>query len=387
VAPTAGRGDPLSDKTDLSDVLRRSDGSATLASLRASAPVVPRDNGRLVKPRLPEPTPLPPFADEAARSEWSRPLPAPLRTGIAELDARMGGLRPASVYVVNAPTGKGKTGLAIQVSRAIARSRTVVYATSELSRRQILARVAAQLVPGPWLRLYEMGPAEADTIAGSLGGLRLRVLELGPTTSLTDVLARVADADGEPPVLTLDYLQHAARRLNPEDRRIATGALSDQLASWARDVNSTALIVSAVARGFYANNENKTATDYLGAAKETGDIDYDAAALLFLDVDAAEDGAAAPARLHVPKHRFGPSGFTIGLRFDGKVGMFAPDDSASLTEEQQEALDVIRRGAETTDEVRKRMGIRKEEACAIVRVLIARELVSRSPLRVRGSAR
>src|SRR5215831_18510557 len=102
----------------------------------------------------------PPLAAEAARSEWARPLPPALTTGLRELDRALGGgLRMESIGVLAGPTGRGKTGLAIQIARHVAAIQPVLYMTSELSARQVLARFAAQGLRRPWAAIYDSGPS------------------------------------------------------------------------------------------------------------------------------------------------------------------------------------------------------------------------------------
>ncbi len=333
------------------------------------------------------PTAVPPFpwAADAARAEWALPLPPPVLTGLALLDEALGGgMRTQSVYVVNAPTGRGKTGLAIQLARHRAGTHPTIYLTSELAPRQVLARVAAQVIGEPWSRLFDRGPEEAERIAAALEGLRLAVVELRPDTVIADVLKRFADVTGAAPFMVLDYLQHAARRLNPTDLRLATAGLCDGIGQFMRESKGTALLVSAVGRPFYSGNGRRGAEELVASAKESGDVEFDATALMFLDCDLCPPGGMAEARLTIAKSRFGGSGRVVGLRFNGAVGMFTSDPSASLTEEQRAAYSAIRRGATSVEEVRKALGIGKGPAGGIVGVLAARGLIDRNPLRVRA---
>lgn len=330
-----------------------------------------------------EEKPAPPLlAFEAALLDWASPLPAAIPTGITELDKMIGGLRAESVYVLNAPTGRGKTGLAIQMASHAAKTRPVLYLSSELSRRQILARFVAQRLQCSWLEVYGFEPTGAKRVAEELCKVpRLRAVELTRETNITDLCKRVADAEGQPPLLVLDYLQHAARRMNPDDRRLATGALSDEIARYARDNRSAALVVSAVARGFYNDNQDKTAADFAGASKESGDIDYDAAGLFFLDCELCPPGGTSPARLHVSKSRFSHGG-TIGLEFNGRVGVFKSDPAGALTDEQRSVYDVIRGGVDGFDDLYAGIKMRKQRVLEIVKILSARHLITRTPLAV-----
>jgi hypothetical protein len=332
--------------------------------------------------RRPGASPPPPKVADSVEGDWGQPLPPAVATGMEELDELVGGLRAESVYVMNAASGRGKTGLALQFARHIARSRSVLYFSSELTRRQISARLAAQVLGEPWKRLYDAGPSESGRIRGALLGLNLRAIELTRNMNVVQLAQDVANDDGEAPIIFLDYLQHAARRMNPDDRRLATAALSDDLSSWARQVASTAFVVSSVSRANYSTEGKKSARDFEGAAKESGDIDYDAAALLFLDTDECPPGGTAAAKLHVSKNRFGGGG-TVGLRFDGARGTFEPDARSSMSEGHWEVLELMRSsGTMSSNDIADELGGRKKDVLGLVRDLLNRGLIERTAQRL-----
>lgn len=330
----------------------------------------------------PAPPAAPLLGYEAAVADWAKPLPPPVPTGIAPLDRIIGGWRAESVYVLNGPTGRGKTGLAIQFASHAAKTRSVLYLSSELSRRQILARFVAQLLGCSWLEVYNFEPSQMARVAELLCKVpKLRAHELRRNDSVTDLCKRVADVEGAAPLLVLDYLQHAARRLNPEDMKRSVSALSDEVASYARDTRGAAIVVSAVARGFYHDNQDKTATEFVGSSKESGDVDYDAAGIMFLDGEPPGLDGTSPARLHVAKSRFSHEG-TIGLEFHGRVGMFKVDPAGALPDEQREVYEAIRSGAETIEELLEATKARKQRVLELVKVLAARHLITRNPFAV-----
>jgi KaiC/GvpD/RAD55 family RecA-like ATPase len=339
---------------------------------------------------------LPPrilLASEAARLDWSQALPAPRRTGIPPLDECIGGLRAESGYLLTAPSGKGKSGFAIQIARYLSTQMPVLYLSSELTRRQVIARIVAHAYAEHaaeaerrlgWLHFYELQPHEAPVLEHVIRKYapQLRVAQLGRDALLADQLAREADAIGQAPVLVLDYLQHAARRLGTDDMRLAASQISDSIMEYVTRYRATSLVVSSVARSMYSGNENKAATDFLGAAKESGDLEFDAAGVFFLDTDPCPLGGTAPARLHVAKSRFGGEGTTIGLRFDGKVGRFTPDPASVMTEDQREVYECVSCGASSVEEVSKALKRRAADVREIVHVLAARRLIKQRPLEV-----
>jgi hypothetical protein len=323
---------------------------------------------------------VPPFASEAAFAAWEKPLPPAQSTGVQELDDALGGgMRAESIYLLNAPTGRGKTGLAIQMTRFFARARTVAYVGTELSQRQILARFAAQELDRPWLPLYDMGPEAAPLISEALSNLKLRVLGLG--SALVPMLDAIAQTDGVAPVLVLDYLQHLARQGNPEDRRIANAQASEALRRWTESARTLALVVSAVGRVFYGSDD-RSGRDYEGAAKESGDLDYDSSALLFLETDPCPPGGTAAAKLHVSKSRFGAGGGVIGMRFDGAKGVFSMDPASLITDDHRAVLDAYASGANTENAITKALGKRRQTVSKLIGDLVQKGIMERCPLRV-----
>lgn len=333
------------------------------------------------KTSAPKPPPVP-SASEAVLVLWGQPLPPALPTGIAPLDRAITGLRAESISVLNGPPGRGKSGFVIQVARHMAEAgRDVIYLTSELSARQVYARAIAQILREPWLRTYELGPSEAERLARTVLPLSLRVIEIGRGADLRSILDRVADQLGRAPVLILDYLQHAARRIGMDDQRLAVGHIADVLVTWARDTKSTGMCVSSVGRVSY-KTDDATAEDLLAAGKDAGEIEYDASLVLYLAAKLAPMGEAAPVKLHVSKHRFGPSGMTLGLSFDAAIGSFQDDPTAAISELDRECYCAVQKGARTQEEVRKAVGAGKPRVVAALSALCRLELIDGPPYRV-----
>lgn len=328
-----------------------------------------------------------PIISDAARSLWASPLPPALPTGIRGLDRIIGGLRAESMVVLNGPPGKGKTGLAIQAARFISLAgRPTIYLTLELSERQAIARFVAQERRVPWLRVFELGPSEAEAVAYDARNMNLRVVRPSRKSTITGVLDRFADEVGQAPVVFLDYLQYAATWSGNGDLRVAVGALSQEIGTWIVDARSTGMIISATARASYKHEEGSTAEDFVGAGKESGQIDFDASAELFLESDPCPEGGTAPARLHVPKNRFGAPNQTVGLIFHGAIGVFHDDPLPTLSDTELQCLRAIERGAASTADILDKdhpfhVKARRDAVLKAVRSLRAKGLVDGPPLR------
>ncbi len=319
---------------------------------------------------------VPPLASTVAIALWSKPLPSPILTPFSPLnDLLGGGLR--GVNILAGPTGRGKSGLALHLARVAARLLPVCYFSTELSDRQALARIAAQELGRPWRPLYEGTTPTGQVVAHALDPLNLRVVVIRSVTELLDALRAIEQFERQAPFVVLDYLQGLAR--NPdEDRRLAVGAVSDGITTWSRTTGGVVLAVSSIARASYFNTDTKGAADFVNAAKESGDIEFDASSVLFLDVAAPPLGGKSEGRLHVSKSRFGTVG-TVGVIFDGPTGTFEEDAAGGLSIDQRAVLDAVNEGAKTQDEIAKAAGVRKAKVGPALRALQDRGLIGSRP--------
>jgi replicative DNA helicase len=289
------------------------------------------------------PARLPVVAAEAAREEFSKPLPPPIPTGFPSLDKLITGLR-IGVYILTGGTGRGKTGFVLDMALYMSQQRPVLYLT-EFDRRQAVARLAAKKAQMSWVAMYDKGPSETEMIAAYLEGHRLHPEEITGDTNLVDVLRRMEDRLGEPPILVLDYLQVLMREHSSDSFREGTSNVSAVIRDWARSRRAPALVVSSTSRAFYRGNSERTAGDFVSAGKESGDLEYDASGLLFLDTDPCPPNGTSAARLHLSKFRFGAGEQTICLTFHGAEGYFEPDDeTAYVIDEERSVLRAVAAG-------------------------------------------
>lgn len=310
------------------------------------------------------------LASDMVHDLFSKPLPPPIATPFPQLNLLLGGgLR--GVNVLAGPTGRGKSGWALAQARLTARTRPVVYLSTELDERQALARVAAQELGKAWRALYEGDASTEAAVAGAVAGLRLYVLTIASVAQMLDTFAALALCETEPALVVLDYLQGLAR--TAEDRRLAVGCVSEGITAWTRTTGGVVLAVSSISRANYFGTDEKSATDFVNAAKESGDVEFDAASVMFLDVAAPPLGGTSEGRLHVAKSRFGSAG-TIGLFFDGPSGTFQADPAGGLTADQRAVYEAIQDGARTWNEIGKAAELRRNKIGPCLRALQARNL-------------
>lgn len=252
-----------------------------------------------------------------------------------------GGWLTRTLTVFLGPPGAGKTAFMVGVSLHAATSAgvPVLYVSTELESEEIRYRHAAPLLGVPWTRLERDESQDAE-VARIVAPLNIHALGAEcmprPDEALTIIereVARVASEAGVPPLVIVDYMQDLARGVEAANVRAKVGDIAMQLRVLAQAYDCVVNAVSSVSRSKYGEAKAQTlrneddASVYLSAAKESGDIDYAAATVLYLDVETDTGTDFRNARLCVAKARRGRTGFA-GARFYGASGRWTDDPGA-----------------------------------------------------------
>lgn len=247
--------------------------------------------------------------DVRARGPLHSGLPL-FSTGLPALDrALCGGLRASSLYVIAGPPGAGKTAVALQIAMHIAANHEVRYITGEIPDEQLYARIISAEVGRPWpdVNIYSQEAAIGRAVA--LMPLRFKVL-WG-----RDVRAALESLTNKPPaILICDYMQVMARRGMSGDTRRDMADISDALTSFAVETGAVVLALSSTARVNYTSAKKGG----MAVAKESGDVEFDASAIMYLSL--SDDHRTASVAIE--KHRYGPFPVEAELGFDGAHGRF-----------------------------------------------------------------
>jgi hypothetical protein len=170
-----------------------------------------------------------------------------------------------------------------------------------------------------------------------------------------------------PPLIVIDYVQLLARGTE-DGMRARVSELTMRIRVMAQSLDCPIVAVFSTGRGFYGSKleqlrEAQDPTVYLGSAKESGDIEYDCATLLFLDVDLLHQGVPKPARVVVARCRVGDIG-AAGYRAHLDSGKWDPDPLACV-EIMSTERKVLRRAAEdASDEQHVLAAVRKNPGAA-----------------------
>ncbi|MBX3159190.1 MAG: AAA family ATPase [Deltaproteobacteria bacterium] len=261
---------------------------------------------------------LPPAVDASDVAALGTPIPS----GWALLDAALaGGLLPG-LCVVAAPTGVGKTAwLTQQADQLAAAGRPVVFVAAEPTPDEVRARLAAPRLGVSWREVIISGARTRDALAGIPIYI---VTEVPQDAALDEVRLRHNAA----PVVVVDHLHAIARRWAAAsgdiDTRSALGTLTQSLTDLAARRRAVVIAAAQVARSWYSSQSQderpKSGRDYVAAAKDAGEIEADAAYVLYLDVEGSR------ANVHIAKARYSPSDLVVEMTVDLAIGRYADAD-------------------------------------------------------------
>ncbi|HAM16125.1 MAG TPA: hypothetical protein DCP91_09790 [Eggerthellaceae bacterium] len=253
----------------------------------------------------------------------------PLSTGLLNLDAVLGGLRPGEVVCIAGTSRSGRHSLACQIGLSAAKQgAAVLIISAEMSARQVALRALAadarvdlaELDAG---RLDEGGWNRVVDAAGAISGLGLRVCG-NRDISMDDVNAFAEDAMGGrgKGLVVLCGVEQIAETSGCDPRWVIERmkALAAELrAPMVVTVDVAEAVVKCIRKGGY---------DPSGIGMAVGGVEGERDALMLLDRGAAsEEGSRADAPdfgtavVAVAKNRYGECG-TVELAFVREYGRF-----------------------------------------------------------------
>lgn len=245
-------------------------------------------------------------------------------TGVADLDAEIGGYFGGDLVILGADNGRGKTALALQGVRAVAEAGHEVNVFSfEMPAKRLLHRLG-QHFSGVGEQQIRTGQITADEMAlhGSAVSraslLPVKVYSRGFTIEaiVAKVRANAAKAKREGrrvALVVVDYLQIIPPTPRVDDPRDVEGRLSrmtSALKQLVMEVDATGLLLSQFNR-----TGNKSAEPTLHDFKGSGAIESDAdvAMILHATDDRTDDRVGI-----IPKNRGGKPGGRVPLLWSGQ---------------------------------------------------------------------
>ena len=281
-----------------------------------------------------------------SRSEWLEAValvPQPpvifYSTGFVTLDGLLsGGFATRQLIGIIGPPSTGKSAMIGEWLLTLAKVRPVLHVSLELMRHELFVRYAAHQMEFPWVDGLK-GVVAQPVMATSVKGIRIKLMgsedidRADPFGCIVAEAKKIQQECGVAPVIAIDYIQLMARG-SGTDTRFKVGELTMFARQLAQDLDTLVIGVFTTMRTSYSNKKGEEQmraandpTAYLGAAKESGDIEFDCATLMYLDVDKLCEGATKPARIAVARVRYGNIGF-VGVRARLDIGSFKDDPSA-----------------------------------------------------------
>lgn len=260
-------------------------------------------------------------------------------TGIERLDTLLGGIRRGQLVLVAARPGVGKTSLAMQIAAhtAINEGRRVLFASLEMSREELAARLLAQRV-GVSVHRIKAGKLDYGRWAGDGGewptldacvagmrGAALEVIDRGcETVGKLAAHCRSRLVRGGLDLVVVDYLQLLESGRRHGNRVEEVGAISRGLKVLAADLRVPIVAASQLTREPERRADGKGNQEggrvrgepRLSDLRESGSLENDANAVILLH--RKPEGTPyemATALAIVAKNRSGPTG-RVPLRYD-----------------------------------------------------------------------
>ncbi len=266
-----------------------------------------------------------------------------VRTGFADLDTLLGGLKRSDLIIIAARPGIGKSTLAMNMARnaAIGQSARVAVFALEMSGEQLAQRLLASEsgVDSTRLRLGEHTEAEERRVMHAMGVLADAEIYIDDSAMLrvSEIRAkarRLAREKGGLDLIIVDYLQLIHGPGADNNRVQEVSYISRALKGLARELDVPVIAASQLSR---APEQRHPHIPMLSDLRESGSIEQDADIVMFIYREEvylrreeweaqhpelpAEAFPAGIAQIIVAKHRNGPTG-TIHLRFRSNLARF-----------------------------------------------------------------
>jgi len=266
-----------------------------------------------------------------------------VRTGLDHLDEALNGLEPGKLYMLAAMPGAGKTTLALQWAASIAQAGApALYISLENDAIDLARKTACRMGQVSYAAALKgkLPNAAWRAAVSRLGKLQGRLYVTTPRVEMPDPVALVEGIKAEqgqaPALIVIDYLQAWVKRdgSNGVELRERVDRFVPLLRQIGETYGCAVLAISSQNRASYQNGG-------MQAMKESGDIEYNADAVLSLSRDEPEgngngkNGAGVPPRgsspnvllkLTIDKSRQGLTGRPMLLTLRGDLCMVEERD-------------------------------------------------------------
>jgi replicative DNA helicase len=285
-----------------------------------------------------------------------------LATGLADLDAKVGGLQPTDLVVIAGRPGMGKTSLATNIAFNVASARQqalqleptaqepaggiVAFFSLEMSSEQLATRVLSEQaeVSSSSIRRGEIAETQFDSLVSARERMRRLPLYIDQTgaLSIAQLAARARRLKRQRGLhlVIVDYIQlmQGKQQRGAQSRVQEVTEITTGLKALAKELNVPVVALSQLSRGVENRDEKRP---QLSDLRESGSIEQDADVVMFvyreeyylknrepkpgseehLAWEAAMGDARGKAEVIIAKQRHGPTG-TVAMTFQGEFTRF-----------------------------------------------------------------
>jgi replicative DNA helicase len=280
--------------------------------------------------------------------EFSRLNPnTGLRTGMTDLDHRLGPMRPGGLYVLAARPGAGKTSLALNMVSNIAghgdgENRSgVLFFSLEVDRVDLVKKLLSSSAGIDFQNLENgiLSPAEDEALTGAAKYFKDWQLDLMDVSDLTvnGLRSMVKRKKLEGPnwlkLVVIDYLQLLSSARSDASEYEKVSEISRVLKVLARELHVPVLALSQMSRDSEKGVSNQPREPRLSDLRGSGTIEQDADAVIFIHRmdanDEGKDGERRRMKIIIAKNRFGPTGHSLMDFYPAKMRFVAAEDTSS----------------------------------------------------------
>ncbi|MBP3428561.1 MAG: AAA family ATPase [Clostridia bacterium] len=247
----------------------------------------------------------------------------PVPLGLPKLDEQFGGgLRGGKLVVIGARPAVGKSALlSFCAVNALKAGRRVLYISLEMSEREVIGRMTAQITGVSTGKIEHRTLSDGDYLCitervPAILGENLRISTVARTPAAIRRLALQMKAAGGLDLVCVDYLQLLYPDQKTSGRVEAVGEISRALKLLALELGCPVIAAAQVNR---ASAQGEDRPPHLSELRESGSIEQDADVVLMLHSPLKENpNGERFVSLYVAKHRQGRM-CRLDLRFDGAL--------------------------------------------------------------------
>lgn len=251
-----------------------------------------------------------------------------VKTGLTDLDNMLIGLRGGQFIIIAGRPGMGKTILAMNIARHVAKTTGVGVFSLEMDNAEIAKRMIASEanIDHEKLERGNLSVPEWGTVTTADVQLRKLPIYFDADVYLTEKILRskvsILINQHQIGLVIVDYIQLMDCSIKTEQRYVAMGVISRALKGIAREFNIPVIGVAQINRAPESRSDNRP---NLGDLRESGSFEADANKVILLYRDEyynKESSDKGIAEAIVAKNRNGQTG-TIKLAYLAKYMKFA----------------------------------------------------------------